>query len=82
MTMTMPKPYWAMYTAAGNRAAEALYNRLVKYAAKDLTDTELAKVALAAFNKTALKHAEIFDTEPRDMILERVEKLTGRAIYL
>lgn len=66
-----------MFTKAGDKACQGLVNRLSKKirGTKRLTMTELDELIDKGMEKIALKHPEVFDTEPRYHIRHALDKV-------
>lgn len=78
--MTAPYGY-GMFSAAGNRAVEAMVNRLLKLPITT-TAEELNRALEAGFNEVALKHSEVWDTDVRETVIWKLEKATGRELSI
>lgn len=72
---------YGMYSAAGNRAVEAMIKRLLKLPITT-TDKELDRALAAEFARVALAHAEVWDTEVRETVVWTLEKETGRNLSI
>ena len=72
---------YGMYSKAGDRAVDAMFKRLLKLPITT-SDDELCRALTAAFNKVAVKHGEVWDTEVREAVIGRLEKATGRFLSI
>jgi len=63
-----------MFSAAGNRACDALVNRISKKikSRTRLTVKDISELVDKGMDKIAEKHEEVHDTEPRGIIYHRV----------
>lgn len=60
------KNYYEMYTPAGERACDSLVKRVTKkiQGTKRVTAKEIEDMVEKGMEKIAVKHPEVFDTEP------------------
>jgi len=79
----MKKIYFEMFTQAGEKACQGLVNRLTKkiQGKKRLTMTEIEELIDKGMKKIALKHPEVWDTEPRYHIRHAVDKVAIEVGY-
>ena len=70
------KNYYEMYTAAGERACDALVKRVTKKinGIKRVTAKEIEDMVEKGMEKIGVKHPEVDDTEPRYHIRDYVDK--------
>jgi len=70
------KNYYEMYNEAGERACDALVKRVTKkiQGTKRVTAQEIEDMVDKGMEKIAIKHPEVFDTEPRWHIRDYVDK--------
>lgn len=74
---------YAMFSAAGNRAAKGIVDAALKLPITT-TDQELYQFLNERMKKVAEKHGEIYDTDVRECIIDAIERHTKRelSIYL
>ena len=72
-------PQFSMFTKEGNVACQEVIEN-VKKMEQGATKEEISEVVRVTMEKIAKKHKEVFDSEPRDIILSKVEKITGKEI--
>lgn len=68
---------WQMYTSAGNRACEMAAKRLLRKAGS-LNDRKLLMDTFREeMDKVAVKHDEVWDTEPRNEFYDLRDKIAN-----
>jgi hypothetical protein len=72
-----------MFSKAGDRACQGLVNRITKkiQGKKRVTADDIENLVYEGMKKIALKHGEVFDTEPRYHIEARINKAMREAGY-
>ncbi len=72
-----------MFTKAGNKACLGLVNRITKkiQGKKRVTAYDIEDLVYEGMKKIAVKHGEVFDTEPRYHIEVRINKAMREAGY-
>lgn len=79
----LPTYEYEMYSSAGDRACQSLVNSISKkvLGAKRLTKQQLQELFDKGRDKIAVKHGEVFDTEPRWNIGRKVNIALKEAGY-
>jgi hypothetical protein len=74
---------YEMFSKSGNNACQSLVNRITKKinGKKRVTATEIETLVDEGMKKIAVKHGEVFDTEPRYHIEARIDKAMREAGY-
>jgi hypothetical protein len=72
-----------MYTAAGNKACQTQLNKVVKFIekGKGVTPEAINTMYEKAMEKIALKHLEVYDTEPEWHLKDRIKKALAKNFY-
>ena len=79
----MSKINYEMFSPSGERACQSLVNRITKkiQGTKRVTAAEIEKLVDKGMDKIAVKHGEVWDTEPRYHIRTAVDKAMVEAGY-
>ena len=74
---------YEMFSKSGERACQSLVNRITKKinGKKRVTADEIEDDVYEGMKKIAVKHGEVFDTEPTWHIQRQVNKAMERAGY-
>lgn len=72
-----------MYTPAGNRACQTQLNKIVKFiqSGKGVTPEVIKTMYDNALQKVAIKHKEVYDTEPEWHLKIRIKKCLTTNFY-
>jgi hypothetical protein len=72
-----------MYTKAGNTACQAQLNKIVKFikTGKGITPEVINTMYVEAMKKIAVKHREVYDTEPEWHLKDRIKKALQENYY-
>ena len=72
-----------MFSKAGDKACQSLVNRVTKkiQGKKRVTANDIEVLVYEGMKKIAVKHGEVFDTEPRYHIEARINKTMREAGY-
>ena len=81
--MIQKKPYYEMFSTAGERACQSLVNKITKkiMSPRRVTAAEVLDLIEAGMKKIAVKHGEVYDTEPRAQIALQVRRALRDADY-
>ena len=81
--MIQKKPYYEMFSTAGERACQSLVNKITKkiMSPRRVTPLEVLDLIEAGMKKIAVKHGEVYDTEPRAHIAHQVRRALRDAGY-
>lgn len=79
----MNKIHFEMFSYSGERACQSLVNSITKkiQGIKRVTADEIKKLVEEGMNKIAVKHGEVFDTEPQYHIEKAVNNAMVEAGY-
>lgn len=83
MATKKEKPYYEMFTKAGDKACHSLISKVVKkiLGKERVTRDGVTAMIKSAMKKTAVKHGEINDTEPEGHVQDAVNKTLKEAGY-
>jgi len=72
-----------MYTKAGDSACQTQLNKIVKFIekGKNITPEVINSMYEDAMNKIAVKHKEVYDTEPEWHLKDRIKKALENNFY-
>lgn len=72
-----------MYTAAGDRACQTQLNKIVKFIekGKGITPDVIETMYDDVMKKIAIKHREVYDTEPEWHLKDRIKKTLAKNFY-
>jgi hypothetical protein len=72
-----------MYTKAGNTACQSQLNKIVKFiqTGKGITPEVINIMYVDAMKKIAIKHREVYDTEPEWHLKDRIRKALQENYY-
>ena len=81
--MIQKKPYFEMFSPAGERACQTLVEKINKkiMSQRRVTSAEVLELVQVGMRKIAVKHDEVHDTEPRAHIAHHVSKALREAGY-
>lgn len=73
---------YGMFTAAGDRAVDRLFNKVTQSLPITTTDKQLYAVLTEGMREIAKKYGEVWDTDVRDQLISRLERATGRDLTI
>jgi hypothetical protein len=77
------KPYYEMFSPAGERACQALVDKITKkiLSPRRVTAADVLDLIEQGMKKISVQHGEVFDTEPRVQIAHQISKALRAAGY-